>query len=128
MLIWSAALILGGIIGDWAKAAYFAANSYTALGEPFSLPHRLAHPRATTIMAISASSPSPGRRARARQFRGYNQIRDRRLAQARKARATTEPDPAGYSKGATSDAAPSNSRSRGRRAARRPSTGRALRT
>jgi len=39
VVVWSAALILGDIVADWAKAAYFAANCYTALGEPFSLPH-----------------------------------------------------------------------------------------
>jgi hypothetical protein len=39
VVLWSAALILGGIVSDWSKAAYFAANCYTALGEPFSLPH-----------------------------------------------------------------------------------------
>lgn len=39
VVLWSASLIFGGIVADWAKAAYFAANCYTALGEPFSLPH-----------------------------------------------------------------------------------------
>jgi len=39
VVVWSAALILGNIVSDWARAAYFAANCYTALGEPFSLPH-----------------------------------------------------------------------------------------
>jgi len=39
VVLWSSALILGSIVGDWSKAAYFAANCYTALGEPFSLPH-----------------------------------------------------------------------------------------
>ena len=39
VVVWSAALMLGGIVPDWARAAYFAANCYTALGEPFSLPH-----------------------------------------------------------------------------------------
>jgi hypothetical protein len=39
VVLWSAALVLGGIVPDWSKAAYFAANCYTALGEPFSLPH-----------------------------------------------------------------------------------------
>lgn len=39
VVLWSAALVLGGLVEDWAKAAYFAANCYTALGEPFSLPH-----------------------------------------------------------------------------------------
>jgi hypothetical protein len=39
VVVWSAALIFGDIVADWAKAAYFAANCYTALGEPFSLPH-----------------------------------------------------------------------------------------
>ncbi len=39
VVLWSAALVWGGIVPDWSKAAYFAANCYTALGEPFSLPH-----------------------------------------------------------------------------------------
>lgn len=39
VVLWSAALITSGIVTDWARAAYFAANCYTALGEPFSLPH-----------------------------------------------------------------------------------------
>ena len=39
VVVWSAALIFGDIVADWSKAAYFAANCYTALGEPFSLPH-----------------------------------------------------------------------------------------
>jgi len=39
VVLWSSALILGSIVGDWSKAAYFAANCYTALGEPFALPH-----------------------------------------------------------------------------------------
>ena len=39
IMLWTAALIFGDIVGDWAKAAYFAANCYTALGEPFALPH-----------------------------------------------------------------------------------------
>lgn len=39
VVLWSAALVLGGLVPDWSKAAYFAANCYTALGEPFSLPH-----------------------------------------------------------------------------------------
>lgn len=38
VVVWSAALIFGRIIGEWSTAAYFAANCYTALGEPFSLP------------------------------------------------------------------------------------------
>ena len=38
VVVWSAALIFGDIVGDWSTAAYFAANCYTALGEPFSLP------------------------------------------------------------------------------------------
>ena len=85
VLIWSAALILGGIIGDWAKAAYFAANSYTALGEPFSLPHawRILAP----IMAISGIFTFAWTASVLVNFvERYNQIRDRRLAQARKAR------------------------------------------
>lgn len=39
VILWSAALVWGGLVPDWSKAAYFAANCYTALGEPFSLPH-----------------------------------------------------------------------------------------
>ena len=39
VVLWSAALVLGGLVPDWSKSAYFAANCYTALGEPFSLPH-----------------------------------------------------------------------------------------
>lgn len=39
VVMWSAALVWGGLVPDWSKAAYFAANCYTALGEPFSLPH-----------------------------------------------------------------------------------------
>jgi hypothetical protein len=51
VLLWSTALVAGDIVADWAKAAYFAANCYTALGEPFSLPHawRMVPP----IIAIS---------------------------------------------------------------------------
>ncbi len=39
VLLWSSALVVSHIVDDWARAAYFAANCYTALGEPFSLPH-----------------------------------------------------------------------------------------
>lgn len=51
IMLWTAALIFGDIVGEWAKAGYFAANCYTALGEPFALPHawRLLAP----IIAIS---------------------------------------------------------------------------
>jgi len=51
VLLWSTALVIGQIVNDWARAAYFAANCYTALGEPFSLPHawRMVPP----IIAIS---------------------------------------------------------------------------
>jgi hypothetical protein len=38
VVVWSAALIFGDIVTRWSTAAYFAANCYTALGEPFSLP------------------------------------------------------------------------------------------
>jgi hypothetical protein len=38
VVVWSAALVFGDIVVDWSTAAYFAANCYTALGEPFSLP------------------------------------------------------------------------------------------
>jgi hypothetical protein len=51
VFIWSVALVSGNIVDGWAKASYFAANCYTALGEPFPLPHawRLLPP----IIAIS---------------------------------------------------------------------------
>lgn len=51
VFIWSVGLVFGGVVTEWAKAGYFAANCYTALGEPFSLPHawRLLAP----IIAIS---------------------------------------------------------------------------
>jgi hypothetical protein len=51
VFIWSVALVFGNIVDGWARASYFAANCYTALGEPFSLPHawRLLPP----IIAIS---------------------------------------------------------------------------
>jgi hypothetical protein len=51
VFIWSVALVNGNIVEGWAMASYFAANCYTALGEPFSLPHgwRLLPP----IIAIS---------------------------------------------------------------------------
>ena len=39
VVLWSAALVLGGLVPDWSRAAYFAANCYTALGEPVSLAH-----------------------------------------------------------------------------------------
>lgn len=39
VLLWSAALAWSGIIPNMERAAYFAANCYTALGEPFSLSH-----------------------------------------------------------------------------------------
>ncbi|MBK7424673.1 MAG: hypothetical protein IPJ48_17185 [Propionivibrio sp.] len=38
VFLWSSALVAGNIVYGWARAAYFAANCYTALGEPFSLP------------------------------------------------------------------------------------------
>ena len=51
VFIWSAGLVFSGVVQGWARASYFAANCYTALGEPFSLPHdwRLLPP----IIAIS---------------------------------------------------------------------------
>jgi hypothetical protein len=51
IFLWSAALVSGHIVDGWAKASFFAANCYTALGEPFALPHawRLIPP----IIAIS---------------------------------------------------------------------------
>jgi hypothetical protein len=51
IMLWTAALVFSGIVGDWSRAGYFAANCYTALGEPFSLPHawRMVPP----IIAIS---------------------------------------------------------------------------
>jgi len=38
VMVWSAALVFGDIVDTWSSAAYFAANCYTALGEPLSLP------------------------------------------------------------------------------------------
>lgn len=38
VVVWAAALVFGDIVSNWASATYFAANCYTALGEPFSLP------------------------------------------------------------------------------------------
>ena len=84
VLIWSAALILSGIIGDWAKAAYFAANSYTALGEPFALPHawRILAP----IMAISGIFTFAWTASVLVNFvERYNRLRDARLTRAHKA-------------------------------------------
>jgi hypothetical protein len=51
IVIWSAALVFADIAREWSMAAYFAANCYTALGEPFSLPRawRIVPP----IIAIS---------------------------------------------------------------------------
>ena len=51
ILLRSAALVWGNIVTGWARASFFAANCYTALGEPFALPHawRLIPP----IIAIS---------------------------------------------------------------------------
>lgn len=83
VLIWSAALILSGIIGDWAKAAYFAANSYTALGEPFELPHawRILAP----IMAISGIFTFAWTASVLVNFvERYNRLRDARRAKTRK--------------------------------------------
>jgi len=39
IFVWTVGLVGGNIVDGWAKASYFAANCYTALGEPFSLPH-----------------------------------------------------------------------------------------
>lgn len=39
VLLWTMALVFAHIVDDWAGAGYFAANCYTALGEPFRLPH-----------------------------------------------------------------------------------------
>ena len=51
VMLWTAALVFSNIVGDWSRAAYFAANCYTALGEPFRLPYawRMVPP----IIAIS---------------------------------------------------------------------------
>jgi hypothetical protein len=51
ILLWTVALVFGGIVTDWAQSGYFAANCYVALGEPFSLPRawRMVPP----IIAIS---------------------------------------------------------------------------
>jgi len=38
VVIWSGALVFGELARDWSTAAYFAANCYTSLGEPFALP------------------------------------------------------------------------------------------
>jgi len=38
VVVWSAALVFGDIVEHWSTAAYFVANCYTALGEPFTLP------------------------------------------------------------------------------------------
>lgn len=34
VVMWSAALVASGIVGEWGKATWFAANCYTALGQP----------------------------------------------------------------------------------------------
>jgi len=39
VLMWAGALVYTGILPDWSKAAYFAGNCYTTMGEPFALPH-----------------------------------------------------------------------------------------
>lgn len=51
VFLWAVGLVFGNVVEGWARASYFAANCYTALGEPFSLPHawRLLPP----IIAIS---------------------------------------------------------------------------
>jgi hypothetical protein len=51
VVLWSGALVFAQIVDHWSTAAYFAANCYTALGEPFSIPRawRLVPP----IIAIS---------------------------------------------------------------------------
>ena len=56
VVVWSAALIFGDMVSGWSTAAYFAANCYTALGEPFSLPRewRIVPP----IIAMSGIFPS----------------------------------------------------------------------
>src|SRR4029450_7346167 len=36
IVVWSAALVYGDIVEGWATSAYFSANCYTALREPFS--------------------------------------------------------------------------------------------
>lgn len=36
IFVWTVGLVGGNIVDSWAKASYFAANCYTALGEPFS--------------------------------------------------------------------------------------------
>ena len=40
VVVWSAALVFSDILPDWDRAAYFAANCYTALGEPFRIAHQ----------------------------------------------------------------------------------------
>lgn len=39
VMLWAGALVYADILPDWSKAAYFAGNCYTTMGEPFSLPH-----------------------------------------------------------------------------------------
>jgi hypothetical protein len=38
IILWTSALVFSGIVSDWSRAAYFAANCFTALGQPFALP------------------------------------------------------------------------------------------
>jgi hypothetical protein len=38
VVLWSVALVMRGIVNKWSVAALFAANCYTALGQPFALP------------------------------------------------------------------------------------------
>lgn len=37
VVMWSGALVASGIVDNWAKATWFAANCYTALGQPLSV-------------------------------------------------------------------------------------------
>ena len=87
VLIWTATLVASGIVSDWAKAAYFAANSYTALGEPFALPHswRLVAP----IMAISGIFTFAWTASILVDFvKRYNDVRSAQLEQHRHKRAS----------------------------------------
>lgn len=39
VVMWSAGLVASAIVGDWGKATWFAANCYTALGQPQPVAH-----------------------------------------------------------------------------------------
>ena len=80
IFLWTAALVFWEIVPDWAQAGYFAANCYTALGEPFSLPHewRVVPP----IIAISGIFTFAWTASVLVDFVArFNDLRARRLAQ-----------------------------------------------